>query len=356
MSVLDNVIPSVRGLGAYSLAATEAPVQLHRNESPLDLPSYAKAAICADVAGRDWNRYPEFVPEDVLAGLGAQHGLTGQHVLLGNGSNELIQAVIAATVGRGTAVYFPEPTFTLYRMMVLANEGEPRPLPLGEDLEYEPQAWRAAARAGDGHLLLCSPNNPTGSVVPPELVEELAATTPKLVIVDEAYAQFGPHDLSGLVGRHDNVVVLRTFSKALGLAGVRLGYALCAPALVPEISKVKLPYNVGIFGLAVARYALEHTEVFEGISARLVAERERLREDLAALPFDAVLAGHANFVLVRTPRARALFEALLARGVLVRDVGKYPRLANCLRITVGTEAQHARLLEGCRAFFSGDDA
>jgi histidinol-phosphate aminotransferase len=351
MSAVHNIIPSVRELGAYTLAVTEARIRLDRNESPYDLPEAARAAILEDVQAQAWNRYPDFTPQDVLSGLGERHGLTGAHVLIGNGSNELIQAVLTATVGAGTKVYLPEPTFSLYKMMVLANEGTPAPLPLGPDLEYDEAAWRAAAAASDGHLLLCSPNNPTGSVVSPTLVAELATKTERLVILDEAYAQFGPHDLSGLVADHPNVIVLRTFSKAVGLAGVRLGYALAGPELATQISKVKLPYNVGHFGLAVARYALAHPEVLQGAAEALLAARERLEAALAALPFDSVRGGHANFVLVRTTHAKALFAHLLSCGILVRDVGGYPQLQDCLRITVGTDPQIDALLAGCREFF-----
>lgn len=351
MSVLDNIVPGVRELGAYTLAVTEAPVRLDRNESPVDLPAEARAQIAQAVLAEPWNRYPAFVPQDVLEGLGRMHGVSAEHVLIGNGSNELIQAIVTATVDRDGALYFPEPTFTLYRMMVRANDGDPRAIPLTEDLEYDEAAWRAAAERGDGHLLLCSPNNPTGTVVRPDFVRSLARTTDRLVIVDEAYAQFGPHDLSTLVNEHDNVIVLRTFSKAVGLAGVRLGYALANPALVPEISKVKLPYNVGVFGLAVARYAIAHPEVFTGIASDLVKRRAALRDALAALPFEQVLDGQANFVVVRTPHADALWRHLVDRGLLVRNIGKYPMLAHCLRITIGTEDEHAALLAATRAFF-----
>ncbi len=351
MSAVHNIIPSVRELGAYTLAVTEAKIRLDRNESPYDLPETARAAIMEDLQAQTWNRYPDFTPQAVLSGLGALHGLSGSHVLIGNGSNELIQAVLTATVAAGTKVYLPEPTFSLYKMMVRANEGTPAPLPLGPDLEYDESAWRAAAAAGDGHLLLCSPNNPTGSIVSPAVVAQLAAATERLVILDEAYAQFGPHDLSGLVAEHPNVIVLRTFSKAVGLAGVRLGYALAAPDLVTQISKVKLPYNVGHFGLAVARYALAHPEVLQGAADALLGAKHRLEVGLKTLPFDVVRAGHANFVLVRTPQAKALFAHLVSHEILVRDVGGYPQLQDCLRITVGTSPQIDALLAGCRDFF-----
>lgn len=351
MSVVHNIIESVRGLAPYTLAVTEAAIHLDRNESPVDLPAEAKAEIIDQVCLQAWNRYPDFVPEDVLAGLGARHGLSARHVLIGNGSNELIQAVFTAAVGPGVKVYLPDPTFSLYRMMVLANEGQAEAIPLNAELGYDLEAWQRAAQAGDGHLVICSPNNPTGAVMGPQDLAGLAAATSRLVIVDEAYAQFGPHDVSCLVAEHDNVIVLRTFSKAIGLAGVRLGYALARPELVSEISKVKLPYNVGHFGLAVARYALAHPEVFEGLAAQLVSERGRLEAALSQLPFEAVRGGHANFVLVKTASAHALFGHLVARGILVRDVGRYSLLQHCLRITVGTPADNDALLAGCRDFF-----
>jgi len=336
----DNIIQPVRDLGAYTLKATVAPIKLNQNESPVDVDEAFKREVLDRVAARAWNRYPDFYPRDVLDGLGALHGLSGDSVLLGNGSNELIQALFAATVEAGTRVALPSPTFTLYAMMVAANGGEVVHVPLADDLTYDVDAWRALADRGDTHLLVCSPNNPTGSVMDAAQIADLAGRTQRLVIVDEAYAQFGPHDLAPLVAAHPNVAVLRTFSKAVGLAAVRLGYLLCAPDLAREIGKVKLPYNVGVFGLEVARVCLEAPHRFDGIADTLRAERARLVERLTGLAFDDVYPGAANFVLVRTPRAAEVFDALYADGILVRNVGHYPMLANCLRISVGTPAEN----------------
>ena len=353
--LLDNIIPEVRGLGAYTLKATEARVKLNQNESPWDVPQAFKERVLARVAAASWNRYSDFHPADVLEGLGRLHGLSGANVLIGNGSNELIQALFAAIVGQGTRVALPVPTFTLYRMMVEANQGVVDEILLREDLSYDVEAWRAAARRGDTHLLLCSPNNPTGSVVSPELVAELASLTPRLVIVDEAYMQFGQHDLAPLVREHPNVIVLRTFSKAVGLAGIRLGYALANERLVPEIGKVKLPYNVGLLGLEVARVALEEPDVFTRAAAPLLEQRRRLEAACRALPFADVVTGMANFVVVRTPRARELFAFLFERGILIRDIGAYPMLSDCLRISIGTPDENTELIETMRAFFDGTE-
>lgn len=354
MSVTDNIIAEVRGLGAYTLKATVARVKLNQNESPWDVSEEFKAKVGARVAAAQWNRYPDFHPEDVLRGLGALHGLSGENVLIGNGSNELIQALFAAIVGKGTRVAIPQPTFSLYRMMVAANQGEVIDVPLREDFTYDLAAWRELAERGDTHLLLCTPNNPTGSVVDDAFIRELAGLTERLVIVDEAYAQFGRHDLSALVAEFPNVIVLRTFSKAAGLAGIRFGYALASAELVPEIQKVKLPYNVGIFGLEVARLAIEEPDVFTRAASPLNQERTRIEDACQALPFEAVLRGMANFVVVKTARSSELFAFLFEKGILVRDIGGYPMLQNCLRISVGTPEENSELIAELQTFF--DDA
>lgn len=351
MSVIENIIPSVRALGAYTLNATVARVKLNQNESPWDVSEEFKARVLQRVQTHDWNRYPDFHPADVLQGLGELHGLSGENVLIGNGSNELIQAIFAGTVGAGTKVAIPVPTFTLYAMMVAANQGELIQVMLKDDLSYDLEAWRALAKEGEAHLLLCSPNNPTGSTVAKAFIEELAQTTSKLVIVDEAYVHFGEEDLSPLVQKYPNVIVLRTFSKASGLASVRFGYALAAKELVPELNKVKLPYNVGVFGLEVARMAIEEPTVFDSSAAPLNAERQRLEEAFAALPFELVLRGMANFVVVRTPRAKELFDTLFEQGILIRNIGAYPMLENCLRISVGTPEENDELIAALQNFF-----
>lgn len=340
----ENVKRAVRQLGAYTLRATEAPVKLNQNEAPWDFPAERKARILERVAAQAWNRYPDFYPVDVLEGLGALHGLGAEHVLLGNGSNELIQALLAAVVGEGDAVAIPQPTFTLYAMMVEANGGTVRHIALRPDLSHDLEAWQREADANEAHLLVCSPNNPTGSTLSVEEIADLCRRTRRLVIVDEAYAQFGPQDMTPLLQRHGNLVLLRTFSKAAGLAAVRLGYALAHEALVREVGKVKLPYNVGIFGLEVAREVLADPAIIEEAAGKLRTERERLTRALVDLPGLEVRTGLANFVLVRSPDAARIFDGLLAEGILVRDVGRYPMLEHTLRISVGRPEQNDVLI------------
>lgn len=352
MSAIQNILPSVRALKPYTLKATVAPIKLNQNESPWDVDDAFKKRVLERTQAHAWNRYPDFHPADVLQGLGEMHGLTGENVLVGNGSNELIQAVFAATVGAGQRVAIPVPTFSLYAMMIAANQGECVEVPLNEDFTYDLERWRELARRQDTHLLLCTPNNPTGSTVTRSLVEELAGLTTKLVIVDEAYVHFGKEDLSPLVERFPNVIVLRTFSKAAGLASVRFGYALAAQELVPELQKVKLPYNVGIFGLEVARAALEDPSVLHNAIQPLVQERTRLQQELERMPFTHVLKGMANFVVVGHPQAQEIFDVLFEQGILIRNIGGYPMLGNHLRISIGTPEQNDALIQALQRYFA----
>lgn len=352
MAVTNNILAEVRNLAPYTLKATVAPIKLNQNESPWDVSEEFKQKILERVREQPWNRYPDFHPADVLQGLGEMHGLVGENVLIGNGSNELIQAIFSATVAQGTRVAIPVPTFSLYKMMIAANQGECIEVPLNQDFTYSLAAWSELADAGEAHLLLCSPNNPTGSTVTRDFVADLATRTPKLVIIDEAYVHFGEEDLSDLVQAHDNIIVLRTFSKASGLASVRFGYALASKALVPELHKVKLPYNVGVFGLEVARAAIADPHVLDAAAQPLVRERTRLENALKSMPFDRVLHGMANFVVVSTPRAQDLFDALFAQGILIRNIGGYPMLENHLRISLGTPEENDALIAALHTYFA----
>jgi len=351
-SVVENIIPSVRALHPYSLKVTEARVKLNQNESPWDVPESFKQHVLERCAARAWNRYPDFYPQDVLRDLGQLHGLNESWVMVGNGSNELIASVLSAAVGSGQKVAYPIPTFTLYEMMIHAAEGVPVAVPLTDDLQYDREAFLRLADEGEAHLLLCTPNNPTGSVVEPAFVAELARRTPRLVLVDEAYVHFGHHDHSVLLKEYPNVIVLRTLSKALGLAGVRLGYALAHPSLTEHITKVKLPYNVGVFGLEVARELLADPTLADEAAQRLVRERERLIQALRPMPFARVYDGQANFVLVRLQQPGALYDALLAQGILIRNVSHYQGLAGCLRLSVGRPEENDELIAALHAWFA----
>ncbi len=343
---LRQVKPAVRAAAAYTLAARRAPVKINQNENPFDLPVAVKRRVVEEALSRPWSRYPDFDPEELRKKLAAFSGWRADGILCGNGSNELIEALLLVTVGAGTRVVIPEPTFTLYALLTTLLGGEPIRVRLTPELRYDVPALIAAHRA-HGMTVICSPNNPTGNALSSAAVQALAEDG-GLLVLDEAYHEFAEGSVVPLLEKHPNLVVLRTFSKAMGMAGLRVGYLLASPELVREVNKGRLPYNLNFFSQAAALAALEAYEAHLRPNVeRLVALREELASSLRKLDGVRVFPSRANFLLVELLDAdpKAIFEALYERGVLVRDVTSYPMLERCLRITVGSETENATLLE-----------
>ena len=350
-SALRHIKPAVRAVAAYTLSARRAPVKLNQNENPYDVPEAIKRRVIERALQRPWSRYPDFDPQELLEALAGFSGWRADGILAGNGSNELIEAALLVTVGEGTRVVVPEPTFTLYALLTRMLGGQVVGVPLGRDLEYDAAALSAARRRAQAPVtIVCSPNNPTGGVLPLGDLARLLAEADGLVIVDEAYHEFAGQSAVPLLADHPNLIVLRTFSKAMGVAGLRLGYLLAAPEIAQEVNKARLPYNLNFFSQAAALAVLEQAPAFGEVVGRLIAMRDRLALDLAALPGVRVFPSRANFILFELSghEPRRVFDDLYARGVLVRDVSAYPRLERCLRVSVGTEEENATLLRALR--------
>jgi len=346
-----HVKPAVRRIAAYALASREAAVKLNQNENPFELPESVKRRVVQQALERPWGRYPDFDPRPLLERLAAFAGWRADGVLAGNGSNELIETLLVVTVGAGTRVVIPEPTFALYALLTKVLGGEVVGVPLAPDLTFDAHGLRRV-RVGVGApvTIVCSPNNPTGSVLPPDDVARMCTDSDGLVVVDEAYHEFAAASVVPLLADHTNLVVLRTFSKAMAMAGLRVGYLLAAPALVREINKARLPYNLNVLSQAAALAVLDAADVLRANVERLVEARERLLHQLYRVPGVTPYPSRANFILFELADAEpaAVFESLLRRGVLVRDMTAVPRLARCLRVSVGTEPQNETFLEALR--------
>ena len=332
--------PAVRAQTAYTLAAPAAKRKLNQNESPWDVPAEVKRAVLERALAEPWQRYPEFAPPRLLARLAEYHAWTPDGVLVGNGSNELIQATLAVALAAGDRVVAPSPTFSLYRLLTNVLGGRYVPVALGGGFRYDVDALIAAARRERAKVVvLNSPNNPTGSALPHAAVERVLEETGALVLCDEAYQDFGGPSAIPLLATESRVVVLRTFSKALGMAGLRFGYGLAHPAVAREIAKAKLPYNVNLVTLAAAEVALDQEETRVERIGAVVEIRDRTAERLAAIPGLTVFPSAANFFLLRCHArpAKEVFHRLIEEhGILVRDVSGAPELRECLRITIGT--------------------
>jgi histidinol-phosphate aminotransferase len=330
----------VRAQAAYTLAAPPARRKLNQNESPFDFPPELKREVLERVAAQPWQRYPEFAPPELLARLAAHYGWVADGVLVGNGSNELIQSTLSVVLGAGDRVVAAAPTFSLYRLLTAVLGGRYVPVPLGDGFKFDVDGLIEAARRESARVIvLNSPNNPTGSALPDGAVERILSHTEALVICDEAYQDFGGPSAIPLLARSSRLVVLRTFSKALGLAGLRFGLALADPAVAREIAKGKLPYNVNLMTLAAARAALDHAPLLAARTREIIEVRERFVARLRDVPGLTAYPTAANFVLLRTVTlpAKELCRRLLDdHGILIRDVSDSAQLSACVRISIGT--------------------
>lgn len=347
-----TIRPKIRALTAYPVAKATGMIKLDAMENPYGLSGEARAEIAAAVANARINRYPDGGGDEVKAALRRALALRDDVALiLGNGSDELLQMLTAAVAKPGAVVLAPDPSFVLYRTIADLANLRFVGVPLRADLTLDTEAMLAAiARERPALVWLACPNNPTGTLFPEADIERIIRAAPGVVAVDEAYYAFADMSFLPRVLEFPNLIVVRTLSK-IGMAGVRLGYAAAHPAWIAELEKVRPPYNINTLTQAVVPVLLAHAPLLAEQAAAIRRERARLATALAALRRVTVFPSHANFLLVRVPDAPHWFATLREAGILVKNVGGWhPLLTNCLRITVGTPAENNALLEALNRY------
>ena len=361
-SISNSIKDSVRALRPYTLAPHRAAVKLNQNENPWDAPLEIKQETLNRMKDRAWSRYPDFAPQRLHERLAKFSGWQADGIIAGNGSNELIQALLMVTIGEGKRVLITEPTFALYRQITTVLGGEVVSVPLRPDLQFDvPALVKEIEEKQPVVTIICSPNNPTGCTISNEELVVMLNAARGLIVVDEAYHEFADagstagqprlgrgHSAVTLLSDHENLVVLRTFSKAMALAALRVGYLLASPELVREIAKAVLPYNLNALSQTAAEVAVE---LFEAkllpLVAAICAERDRLYFELASIPGLVPIRSQANFMVVRSnDEPKRVFAELLKRDILIRDVSGYPMLNEYFRVSVGTPEENDLLLEG----------
>jgi histidinol-phosphate aminotransferase len=343
--------PQVVKVPAYTLHAYEAEIKLNQNENPFDFPEDLKEEAFRRFRRRQWSRYPDFVPDSLRQHLANFAGWQKDGVLVGNGSNELLQASLMVLINSRTRVAIPSPTFTVYRLISTVLGAKVVHIPLNPDMSYNVDELVSKSReTGAGVLIVNTPNNPTGSVLTEEGLERILREFSGFVLLDEAYYEFWGHTALQFLKEFPRLIITRTFSKAMGMASLRVGYLLADPAVAQQISKAKLPYNVNQFSLTAAEVALENIERFRPAIEQVLNERDRLGSELGGIRGLKVYPTEANFFLVEVAaEPHEIFEDLYHQGILIRDVSSYPMLSKCLRISVGTRAENDRLLSALRA-------
>jgi len=338
-------------LEGYHSAQVSVDVRLNTNESPYPPPAAWRDAFLEELAATAFHRYPDRRAWALREAIGELHGVGPERILAAKGSNEVIQALCLAYGGPGRTAAVFEPTYALHSHIPRITGTGVAVGPRRDDFTLDPaEVTRLVEDARPALTFLCSPNNPTGVIDGPEVVQAALAAAPGLVLVDEAYAQFAPSSALSLVSDDRPLVVTRTFSKTWSMAACRLGYMVAPASVVAAAEQALLPYHLDAATQIAGRVALRFTAEMEARVASTVAERDRLSSALAALPVDTWPSA-ANFILFR-PRAvdghlgpsgplsgGTVWERLVERSVLVRDCSSWPRLDGCLRVTVGTPAE-----------------
>ncbi len=352
--ILDRVKPAVRAISAYTLREYDYDLKMNQNENPDDVPVGLKEKVLEFARDRSWSRYPPFIPMELRERLAEYAGWRADGVLVGNGSNEIIQALMTVFLGPGKRLVIPSPTFTVYRLIGTVLGAEVEQVPLKPDYTFDCDALESAVLARGDMAVICSPNNPTGALYPLERIVALLEKTDAPVIVDEAYFEFSCVTAKDLLAKYDNLVVLRTFSKAFSLAGLRVGYGMMDPSLALEVDKAKLPYNINFFSIAAALMLLDNKDELSESVRRIVAEREPLVSAMNEIDGVTAYPSRSNFILFETPYApKSIFEGILADGILIRDVSSYPMLGKALRVSVSTADDNRRFLDSLARVIRG---
>jgi histidinol-phosphate aminotransferase len=347
----DLVREEVLALAAYHVGEGTGMVKLDAMENPYALPQELRREIAELVAGAALNRYPNPQAPELKERLRQVMEIPEAFdILVGNGSDELIQIIVQALARPGAVLLAPDPTFVMYRIYALVNRMRYVAVPLEPDFTLDCARFLAAIEEHQPALtFIAYPNNPTGNLYPEDDVLRILQAAPGLVVLDEAYHAFAKKSFMGRLAEHPNLVVMRTLSK-IGMAGLRLGYAAGSPAWMSEFDKVRPPYNVSLLTQLVAKRLLEHADVLASQAAAICAERGRVKVEFERTPGVTAFASDANFLLVRVPDAGRVFTGMKQRGVLVKMFhGSHSLLAQCLRITVGTAEENTRCLEALRA-------
>jgi len=347
----------VQSTHGYAIQPSAGLVKLDAMENPFRLPPELQRELGERLGRVAINRYPVQSTVDVVAALSRHVQLpAGCKMMLGNGSDELIDMLSVACHVPGATLLAPDPGFVMYRMSAQLRGLRFVGVPLTAEFELdEPAMLAAIARERPALTYIAYPNNPTANLWSDAAIERIVAAVGAqdgLVVFDEAYQPFSSRTWMQRMAAHPHVLVMRTLSK-FGLAGVRLGYLCGHAALIDEVEKVRPPYNVSVLNAEATLFALDHADEYARQAALLREQRERLQSALRQLPGVRPYPSEANMVLVRVPDAARAFAGMKSRGVLVKNISAlHPLLANCLRLTVGTPQENTQMIDALGASLS----
>ncbi len=349
-NIASLVKPAIRKLAAYHVDETPVRVKLDAMENPFPLPASLRNAVATAVRDTPVNRYPDPSGKELKKAIAAMWGMEPAQMVLGNGSDELIQAIVLAF---GGPVVTPVPSFAMYELTARALSQDVVPVPLLPDFDLDADRLIAAARKARARVVfLACPNNPTGNRFSDKAIRKVLADLRAAIVIDEAYFSFSGKTWLPRLAKHPNMVVLRTLSK-IGFAGLRLGVLCASPDIVKELNKIRLPYNINALSQAAALVALRSRNAIERQISVLISEREKLYNNLSQLPGITAFPSETNFLLLRTGSdATKIFAQLKRSGILVKNLDRPGPLRNCLRVTIGTPSENREFLKKLSALIT----
>lgn len=353
----DWLRPEIAALAPYQVADARGLIKLDAMENPHAFPEHLLDRWLESLRAVELNRYPAADAPELKAALRRVNGLGHDvGILLGNGSDEILQMLMLALAKPGACVLTPEPGFAMFRLISRATGLGYHPVPLGPDFQLDLNAMLAAIEVQQPALvLIAQPNNPTGNAFDTADLRAVVKAAPGLVVIDEAYYPFAEQHCLDWLGEYDNLLVMRTLSK-LGLASLRLGWLMGPKRWLDALEPLRLPYNINGLTQASASFALSHYDDFMAQAAMIREQRARMADALAAMPGVEVFPSQANFLLVRFDGVDPadVHAALKEAGILVKNLSAaHPDLSGCLRLTVGTAAENASLISALRDILQG---
>ncbi|NMA68108.1 MAG: histidinol-phosphate transaminase [Desulfitobacterium sp.] len=344
----------MKKLKPYESNAVPGCIRLDANENPLPWPEGMKEKLYN--TSIPLNRYPDGNALELRKALAEYTGIPVEGVLTGNGSDELIQLIMGIYGGEGRKVVIHPPTFSMYGAAAQVTGTEVIEVPLvleGERLTLDVEGiLREARESSVKIIIICNPNNPTGTVFPREDILRIVAETGKIVVVDEAYCEFAGVTLSDEIANHPNLLIFRTFSKLYGMAALRLGYVLGDPRTIEIINRGRQPFNVNSFTQKAGVLALQYAAEYEKQKTTLLEEMDKIIDVLNSFPQVKVYPTQSNFVLFQVEETDRVYEELLKRGLQIRNMGNLPVLGKSLRLSAGLPEENQRLIKALKAILA----
>jgi histidinol-phosphate aminotransferase len=344
---LDNLVrPNVKSLKAYHVDNHDCKIKLHANENPFPLPTEILDLISCSFKNFQFNRYPDPGCQQLRKAISTATDIPAQNLVVGNGSDELLQLILQVFCEPGDGVAFPDPSFAMYSILAKSMDLKPVPFSLNDQWDFKADSFLEIAEQTKTKVVFFSfPNNPTGNCFSSEEIEKTLDNFQGIVVLDEAYYDFAQKTFKNRLETNNNLIVLRSLSK-IGLAALRVGFAAASPLIVEELNKIRLPYNSNSVSQMVANEVLNQFHLIQKQIDLIIQERTHLFEELSKLNEIEVFPSDSNFLLFKTSQnSGEVFQKLAQKDILLRDLSSHPKLKNCLRVTIGTPDENSNFLQ-----------